>query len=374
MRSHVLLLAIGLLVTDSVLASPCKPKSSSTAAILSATSTLDTSFEASSETTSLDTTTTTSVIQVSSGTGTYQATTTRSFAEAFSETRTLEVPTTTSVVEVSSGTTTSEATTTTSLEEASSQSAPLETTTTTSIGELSSETTTFEATTTTSVTEASSQTTILETTATSSVVGTTATSDAYTTTNAATEAQTTTNIIITTPSEAETTTTAVAIPSFKLVASGGTVNGLVLQGLESPGSTVMFNPTHPTRVYRPRKYIIEASTGRVKDQDTGIYLCAAYLWSNRVEPAYVALCYGTPGPDQQYNYLNCRTVDGKLSCTVPQAVCGLNALETEIVCKTSSSEVYDGLYHEVVNNKILFIGKGNPGNSYAAVALTVQEA
>ncbi|KAH7260895.1 uncharacterized protein BKA55DRAFT_559953 [Fusarium redolens] len=279
MRSNALLLAIGLFVTDSVFAGPCKPRSSSSNAI-----------------------------------------------------------TTTSITSAIESTTTTLGTST----------------------DVSSKTTTLEATTTTSV---------VETTAT--------TSNAQTTTTAASDAPTIADITTTTSEAESTTTAAVATPTFKIVGGGGAVNGAVLKSLDVEGSPIMFNPNYPLNDYKPRTYIIEPSTGRVKDKDTGYYLCAYYQSSGVIEPANIAVCTGTPGPDQTSEYVNCRVVGGKLSCTVPQTVCTMDFFDPFSLptCETSSSnEVYDQLYYRVLGDQYIFLGTGSPDNTYAAVDLIAQEA
>jgi len=263
-----------------------------------------------------------------------------------------------------------------------------EATSATSDVEASSATMTFEVITTTSVEEPSSHRTELGMTTTTSVIETTAISDAYTTTTAAEDAQittqiittasetrVTTDIITTTTSEAETTTTdAEAIPTFQIIGSGGPVDGAILQG---PGDirsdVVMFNPG-PSNGLRPATYILEPSTGRVKDQDTGRYLCGSYQWNGVVEPAFVFPCYHTPGPNQITEYLTCRIVIGKLSCTVPQTVCYQEEIGLEVTCETSSNnEIYDHLYLPVVGEQFILIGRGGLGSPYMVIDLIAQE-
>ncbi|KAI7771738.1 hypothetical protein LZL87_006014 [Fusarium oxysporum] len=172
--------------------------------------------------------------------------------------------------------------------------------------------------------------------------------------------QTIVGIIITTTtiSEAEsTTTTAVAAPTFKIVGGGSAVNGALLEGLDSEGSATMFNPNYPLNDYKPRTYIIEPSTGRVKDKDTGYYL--------------------HPGPDSATEYVNCRVVSGKLSCTVPQTVCTMGFFNpiSPPSCETSTSnEVYDHLYYQVFGDQYIYLGRDTADNTYAAVDLIAQEA
>ena len=73
---------------------------------------------------------------------------------------------------------------------------------------------------------------------------TTATSTGQTTTTAAPETETTTDIMTTVTSEAETTTAAAeAGPTFRIIASGGSVDGAPLQAPDTmEADVVMFNP------------------------------------------------------------------------------------------------------------------------------------
>ena len=125
------------------------------------------------------------------------------------------------------------------------------------------------------------------------------------------------------------------------------------QGFDIEADIVMFNPPLSSGL-RPRTYILEPSTGRVKDRDTGRYLCGAYEWTGTVEPAFVFSCYGTPGPNQITEYLTCRIARGKLSCTVPQTVCYQEEIGMEVTCETSSgNEIYDHLYLPVVGEQYI---------------------
>ena len=257
----------------------------------------------------------------------------------------------------------------------SSGTTTLEATTATSNLDNPSETTKFEAITTSSVDEPSSHTTELETTTTTSVVETTATSDAYTITTATKDVGTTTDIITTTTLETETTTTAAeAIPTFQIIGSGGAADGAVLQGSDNTEvSIVMFNPGSSNGL-RPRTYILEPGTGRVKDRDDGRYLCGNYQCSNMVDPAYTFACSGTPGPNQTNEYLICRIVRGKLICTVPQTVCYQEDIGLEVTCETSySNEIFDHLYLTVVGEQFILIGRGGLGSPYVPIDLTAQE-
>ena len=166
---------------------------------------------------------------------------------------------------------------------------------------------------------------------------TTATSDDETTTTVASETHTTADIMTSTTSEAETTTTAAeAITTFRVIASGGSADGAALSAPDiMEADVVMFHPPASSG-FRPRTYILEPETGRVKDRDNGRYLCGYYQWIGSVQPAYVYSCTGTPGPNRPAEYLQCRIVRGKLSCTVPQAVCYQDESGIDVTCETSS--------------------------------------
>ncbi|PNP86008.1 hypothetical protein FNYG_01064 [Fusarium nygamai] len=226
-------------------------------------------------------------------------------------------------------------------------------------------------------TDISPEITTSEATTTTAVVQTTATTlDAQTTTTTTLDDQTTTDMTTTT-AEAESTTTAAASPSFKVVGGGGAVDGALLQGLDEEGHLMMFNPNSPLEDYKPRTFTIEPSTGRVKDEDGGYYIWAYYQWTGHVAPATIGGCTGSPGPDARSNYIKCRVIDGKLSCTVPQTVCTRDIFDRlhPLVCVTSTSnEVYDKFYYQTSGDQIVYLSSPTTDSYFAAVDLIAQEA
>ncbi|KAK2692275.1 hypothetical protein QWA68_008144 [Fusarium oxysporum] len=268
MRSKVLLLAIGLLVADSALASPCKPRSSTSETAIS-----------------------------------------------------------------------------------------------TSVGSTTQPTSTVEETPTVASSETSTETGAITTTA----PDTTATSEAETTT--AVESTTTT-------AEAEsTTTTAVATPTFTIVGGGGAIQGAPLQGTDQDGSVLLFNPQ--TGTSRTRTIILDPDTGRLRDKDTGVQICAYYGSANTIsDPAYFAFCQnGNTGRNLAYDYMACQIVSGKLSCTAPQAACPTDDDGIPLGCTTVDGQVNNEFYYKTQTGAgtYLFISSGSP-NGYTPVDVIAQEA
>ncbi|KAF5563186.1 hypothetical protein FPHYL_5285 [Fusarium phyllophilum] len=160
---------------------------------------------------------------------------------------------------------------------------------------------------------------VKETTATTLGAQTTTTgkSEPQTTTTATLDDQVTTDIITTTAG-VESSTTAAAASTFSILGGGGAVDGALLQSLDEEGHVV----------------------------------------TGTVAPAAIGGCTGTPGPNTASNYIKCRAIDGKLSCTVPQTVCTRDFFHpfNPLVCETStSSEVYDKFYYQMSNEQIVYL-------------------
>ncbi|RBQ66162.1 hypothetical protein FVER14953_08831 [Fusarium verticillioides] len=280
MRSKILLLAIGLLVADSALASPCRPRSSTSEISMSATVASTTAEESS----------TVSVSETSIETGT-------TITTAPDTTLTSEVVTTT-------------------------------------LAEL-----------------------------------TTTTSEAETTTTAA-ESTTTT-------AEAEsTTTTAAATPTFTIVGGGGAIQGAPLKGTGQDGSILLFNPQVGNS--RTRTIILDPNTGRLRDKDTGILLCAYYGSANSPDdPANIAFCQnGNTGINTAYEYMTCRIFGGKLSCTAPKGQCPTDDDGNFLGCTTESFSGENNQFYYKAQpgaGDYLFISSGSLVG-YTAVDIIAQEA
>ncbi|KAI7763887.1 hypothetical protein LZL87_006269 [Fusarium oxysporum] len=283
MRSNVLLLAIGLLVADSALAGPCKPKSSTSETAIS-----------------------TSIVSTTQPTTTAEKTPTVASSETSIETGTI---TTTA----SDTTATSEAETTTAAEVT---------------------TTTAEADTTTAV-----------------------------------ESTTTT-------AEAESTTTAaVATPTFTIVGGGGAVQGSPLKGIDQDGSILLFNPQ--TGNSRTRTLILDPDTGRLRDKDTGILVCAYYGSANSPDdPANFAYCQnGNTGLNKLYEYMTCQIVSGKLSCTAPKGACPTDDDGNFQGCTTESFSGENNQFYyrnQAGAGDYLYISSGSPAG-YTAIDVIAQE-
>ncbi|KAF4436702.1 hypothetical protein FACUT_6297 [Fusarium acutatum] len=279
MRSKILLLAIGLLVADSALASPCKPRSSTSETVIS-TSVASTTVEESS---------------------------------------------------------------------------------TVSLSETSIETGT-------AITTASD-------TNTTSEVGTTTVAELVTTTA---EAETTTAAeSTTTAAEAEsTTTTAVATPTFTIVGGGAAIQGAPLKGTDQDGSILLFNPQVGNS--RTRTIILDPGTGRLRDKDTGVQLCAYYGSANSPDdPANIAFCQnGNTGLNTPYEYMTCQIASGKLSCTAPKGKCPTDEDGNFLGCTTESFSGENNQFYyktQAGAGDYLFISSGSPAG-YTAVDIIAQEA
>ncbi|RGP80585.1 hypothetical protein FLONG3_1324 [Fusarium longipes] len=240
-------------------------------------------------------------------------------------------------------------------------------TTTQETSALTTSETLFESITTTTVPDI--------TTATSIDSQTTATTYATITTS---ETETTTSAeAITTVSEAETTTTApVATPTFSIVGGGGSINGAPLKGVDQDGSTMLFNPEAGTS--RPRTFILDPTTGRLKDKDTGIFVCAYYGdASSPSDPANIAFCQShNTGPNTAYDYLTCQIASGKLVCTAPKASCPVDDDGLPLGCSTApTSDLNNQFYYRYQQGAgdYLFISSGNPGG-YTSVDIIAQES
>lgn len=174
---------------------------------------------------------------------------------------------------------------------------------------------------------------------TTTIADTTTVADTTTATNPTAAADTTT--VADTTTTAETTTTAGgSFPTFALRISGGPLDGSPAQQNGYPGASIVFNPTFSGA--HASTYAIEPSNGRVRDTQTGVYLCAYYGWSPMSsDPPLVTNCYFPiyTGDDQQWNYLTCTVVFGLLSCTVPRGSC-----QEDDVCTTEAG-VNDQFYY-----------------------------
>ncbi|KAF5539453.1 hypothetical protein FMEXI_8942 [Fusarium mexicanum] len=196
--------------------------------------------------------------------------------------------------------------------------------------------------------------------------------------------QPTTTEGITTTSEAEsttkadTTTTAVAAPTFTILAGSAPLTGDILQADGYQGSYPMFNPSaNPLDPpYSPRTWVIEPSTGHIKDTASGNYLCAYYLFvQQNGGAASISTCEDVrnPGPNSMYGYLSCQIVNGQLSCTAPKTVC---TYDGDYTCATSSGQ--ENAYNQIVamssetSDASIAIYETTP-NNWTPMVLNVQE-
>ncbi|KAJ4250127.1 hypothetical protein NW762_011937 [Fusarium torreyae] len=181
----------------------------------------------------------------------------------------------------------------------------------------------------------------------------------------------------TTTTEAETSTTAAAAgptPTYIIVAQDGDIDGAVLEGVDQEGTLVLFDSDVPSAM--TRNYILESDTGRLKDANSGNYLCAYYGDAPSIyEPATVANCQnGNTGPNKHYDYLNCKTVSGILSCTAPKAYCDIDDFDSQYCMTSPENGVNDQFFYRYSSSggAYLFISSGTP-NAYTTVDLGVTE-
>ncbi|KAF5607594.1 hypothetical protein FPANT_847 [Fusarium pseudoanthophilum] len=239
--------------------------------------------------------------------------------------------------------------------------------------------TTAEESSTVSVSETSIETgttitTAPDTTATSEV-GTTTVAELTTTTS---DAETTTAAeSTTTTTEAEsTTTTAVATPTFTIVGGGGAIQGAPLKGTDQDGSILLFNPQAGTS--RTRTIILDPNTGRLRDKDTGILLCAYYGSANSPgDPANIAFCQnGNTGLNKAYEYMTCQIASGRLTCTAPKGQCPTDDDGNFLGCTTESFSGENNQFYYKAQpgaGDYFFISSGSPAG-YTAVDIIAQEA
>ncbi|EKJ79071.1 hypothetical protein FPSE_00672 [Fusarium pseudograminearum CS3096] len=192
----------------------------------------------------------------------------------------------------------------------------------------------------------------------------------------------TTVAIVTASSETETTTTAestttapIATPTFTIVGGGGSVNGSPIKGIDQDGSIMLFNPERGSP--RIRTFILDPDTGRLRDKDTGVYVCAYYgLAESPSDPAYFGFCQnGNTGPGMVYDYLTCEIVNGKLACTTPKASCSGDGDEDITCVSDPSSGLNNQFYYkyDAGNGDYLYISSGSP-SSYTPVDIVAQDA
>ncbi|KAG9506495.1 hypothetical protein J7337_000027 [Fusarium musae] len=204
------------------------------------------------------------------------------------------------------------------------------------------------------------------------------------TTASSVSSQPTTTGGITTTSEAESTTkaattsTAVAAPTFSILAGSAPLTGDVLQADGYQGSYPKFNPSfNPLNPpYSPRTWVIEPGTDHIKDAASGNYLCAYYLFvQQNGGAASISTCNDdrNPGLNSMYGYLSCQIVNGQLSCTAPKTVC---TFDGDYTCVTSPGQ--ESAYNQIValasetSDAFIAIYETTP-NNWTPMVLDVQE-
>ncbi|KAF5026448.1 hypothetical protein F66182_1435 [Fusarium sp. NRRL 66182] len=319
MRYNALMMAFGLLAADSALASPCKPR-----------------------TTTSDAATTTSETIISESTTSVLATSTEISTDA-TETTSFEATTTTAAADV----------TTTASEE------------TTAIASEDITTTVSEATTT--IASEDVTITVSETATTTTASETTATTVAADTTMTTSEAETSTTSAEPAPAPTQT---------FSVVAQGGgSVDGATLQGNGQQGTIVFFNPNFGG--LQDRSYTVESSTGRLRDDASGSYMCAFYgNTSSPDSPVILTNCFpSATGPNQLWNYITCEIENGKLSCAAPKGSCQTDNETFEDTCTTApEGEVHTQwlTQYRASGGNYIFLATNAPAG-YTALEMAVRE-
>jgi hypothetical protein len=120
----------------------------------------------------------------------------------------------------------------------------------------------------------------------------------------------------------------------------------------------------------PSSYVIEPITGRLQDTETGIFVCACYGESRGLgTPPLVSNCGNDDqiGNDKLYGYLNCKIVDGLLSCTTPRTTC-MQGDRGAVTCTTAGNNVYGSFFpkYSPTDGDYWYIGSGSP-NSYTSL-------
>ncbi|KAF5650045.1 hypothetical protein F52700_484 [Fusarium sp. NRRL 52700] len=210
---------------------------------------------------------------------------------------------------------------------------------------------------------------------------TTGTSEYESTTASSASSQPTTTVATTSEAESTTTaetTTAPAVPTFSILAGSAPLTGAVLQADGYQASYPQFNPSNSPLdpPHSPRTWVIEPSTGHIKDTATGNHLCAYYLFvQQNGGAASISTCNddSNPGPNSMYGYLSCQVVNGQLSCTAPKTVCTFNGYYT---CVTSPGQ--ESAYNQIVamesetSDASIAIYETTP-NDWTPMVLNVQE-
>jgi len=159
------------------------------------------------------------------------------------------------------------------------------------------------------------------------------------------------------------------------VGGGGAIQGAPLQGVDQDGTALLFNPQAGN--LRTRTVILDPNTGRLRDKDTGVQICAYYADAETTsDPAKIAFCQnGNTGPNMAYDYLTCQIVSGSLSCTAPQAACPTDDNGFPIGCTTVSGQVNNQFYYKTQAGAgtYLYISSGSP-SGYTPVNIIAQES
>ncbi|KAF5605705.1 hypothetical protein FPCIR_397 [Fusarium pseudocircinatum] len=211
---------------------------------------------------------------------------------------------------------------------------------------------------------------------TSIETGTTITTAPDTTATSEVETTIVAEVTTTTTGAESTTTTAVATPTFTIVGGGGAIQGAPLKGIDQDGSILLFNPLVGNS--RTRTIILDPDTGRLRDKDTGILLCAYYGSANSPDdPANIAFCQnGNTGLNTPYEYMTCQIVSGKLTCTAPKGQCPTDDDGNFLGCTTESFSGENNQFYYKAQpgaGDYLFISSGTPAG-YTAVDIIAQEA
>ncbi|RMJ18452.1 hypothetical protein BHE90_001259 [Fusarium euwallaceae] len=279
-------LALGLLGSDLVAASVCRPQSSSSVVTdASLTTSSETAQVASSSSTATESSSASTTISVVSSDTTQDTT-----SEISSSTSAGSASTSSSEVVSESATSFTTRTTTAEL-------------VTTSSSEVASESSTasVESTTATTVESSTAQTT--------------------TTDPATTESSTTESSKVTTTSSAAATN-----PTFEIMVRGNRVDGQYIKNdLSSYGFSLLM-PTNED--YETIAVYVEEGTGHLKILSSDYYLCIGYQWSwteYDVLPAFVQLCNTWSLDNDGANrikYITCQlTGENRLSCSAPGGYC-----------------------------------------------------
>jgi hypothetical protein len=162
------------------------------------------------------------------------------------------------------------------------------------------------------------------------------------------------------------------VGTFALTGAGGLVTNAQIQSNGEARGPLVFNSNFPG--IESRQFTLDTATGRLQDSTTGDYICAYYGQADQPSvPVDITNCDPTHlGPHKLYNYLDCRVVGNKLSCTAPSASYYINEDFTEWICTPApGNEANNQFFYQHRGDTASWaISRGSPAN-YIAIDVLV---